>query len=343
MSHHRRVFGALALLSLASLFVFTLSPARASALGNDALVYVAPSALTVSYGDLEQQLRMAGAPNVDVTGAWPTGTDLAAAYRLVIITTYEGPLDVDVGNDLAAFAAVGGGIVIMGEHDRGTDAGNALATRLGIAARFTTGSTGGGCSSTNATAATSALTTGVPSLDYAWSGEVSGGTILFGASTPIVTTEGTVVLAGDSDIFSDPVALGGCPHGATNQRFFQNLYASLADPTHGMMMMSGGDGGASTADGGTSVPGLGASCVGPADCASGICIDEGSVRYCTIACTSSCPSDFTCSDVGGSHVCLAPTAPGGGCSTSHARGGLGVWLALATTLVALRRRRRQPA
>lgn len=326
-------------LLLACSTTLALAPSSASALGNDALIYVAPSALTISYGDLESQLRTAGASNVDTVGTWSTGIDLAASYRLVIVTPYDGPLDPAVGDDLAAFAAVGGGIVIMGEHDFGLDAGNAIATRLGIGARFEPRDTGGGCSSTPISASASALTTGVTSLEFAWSSEVSGGTLLAGTSAPIVTTEGTVVLAGDSDIFSDPVAFGGCPHGPDNQRFFQNLYASLADPTHGM---SGGDAGAGGPDGGVIAPGLGNSCIASTDCASGICLDDQSVRYCTMVCTDTCPNDFSCTDVGGTRVCLAPRT-GGGCSASLGARGTAAWLALALGLLFARARRPQPA
>lgn len=336
-------------LARAALVLFSLSllalPAPAFALGNDALIFIGPSPLTVSYGDLESQLRDAGAPNVDVTGSWPGG-DLSTQYRLVVVTPYGGTLETAVGDDLAAFAAVGGGVVVMSEHDFGGDGGNALAMRLGTEMRFAMSSTGGGCSGTDVAAAAHALTSGTSGLDYAWSDTVTGGTLLYGNTAPIVATEGTVVLAGDSDIFSDPVALGGCPHGADNQRFFRNLYTSLADPTHGMMMM-GGDAGvpAGDAGGSTTTPGLGDRCTASTDCASGICLDDESVRYCTVTCTSSCTNGFTCSDVGGSRVCLAPRASSGGCSVSH---GATPWpaaalLAMLGLVAAMRRRRRQPA
>jgi MYXO-CTERM domain-containing protein len=336
MTSSTRSFASLLLACCAAL---ALAPSSASALGNDALIYVAPSALTISYGGLESQLRTAGAPNVDTIGNWSAGVDLAARYRLVIVTPYDGPLDPAVGDDLAAFAAVGGGIVIMSEHDFGLDAGNGIATRLGLAARFAPQDTGGGCSSTPLGTTTSALTTGMSGLDFAWACEVTGGTLLAGTSAPIVTTEGTVVLAGDSDIFSDAVAFGGCPYGPDNERFFTNLYTSLADPTRGT---SGGDGGGGGPDGGVTMPSVGMSCTASTDCASGICLDDPPLRYCTIACTDTCPNGFSCSDVGGSRVCLAPRT-GGGCSASPASRGTASWLVLALGLLLVRARRRQPA
>lgn len=331
------------LAALAFLASLVLAPPRASALGNDALIFVGPSALTVSYGDLEQQLRDAGAPAVDVTGSWPGG-DLSARYRLVVVTVYDGPIDTAVADDLAAFASAGGGVVVMSEHDFGAEAGNAIATRLGTSLRFDMMSTGGGCSGTDVAAPAHALAAGVGGLDYAWSDTVSGGTLLFGSTAPIVATEGTLVLAGDSDIFSDPVSLGGCPHGPDNQRFYRNLYTSLPDTTHGMMM-GGGDAGAGTGDGGgsTTAPGLGDRCTAASDCASGICLDDESVRYCTVTCTDTCANGFSCSDVGGSRVCLAPRANGGGCSVWGARSATAAWALALIGLVLIARRRRQPA
>lgn len=254
MSSIRRSLASLSLVSLASLAALGLDPSSAAALGDDALIYVAPSALTVGYGGLENQLRTAGAPNVDTVGSWSAGSDLASTYRLVVVTPYDAPLDPAVGDDLATFAAAGGGIVIMSEHDFGLDAGNALATQLGIGARFVPMDTGGGCSSTPIAASANVLTTGMTGLDFAWAAEVSGGTLLAGTSVPIVTTEGTVVLAADSDIFSDAVGLGGCSYGPDNERFFRNLYGSLADPTHGT---SGDDAAVGMDDAGTSSPDAG--------------------------------------------------------------------------------------
>jgi MYXO-CTERM domain-containing protein len=168
-----------------------------------------------------------------------------------------------------------------------------------------------------------------------------GGTILT-TDAPIVSTEGTVVLVGDSDVFSDPVALGGCPHGPDNQRFFQNLYTSLPDPLHGMTM-GGGDGGMSMADGGVTMMGggLGTSCVASTDCASGTCIDDQGVRYCTMTCTGACPGPYTCDDLGGQRLCIAPR--GGGCSVSHGASSSAGPLALALALALVLRARRQPA
>jgi len=290
-------------------------PAPAAALGDGALVYIAPSELTVTYDGLAFSLGEAGASPVDMVATWPAGSDLAASYRLVIITPYDGPLDPAVGDDLAAFVAVGGGVVVTAEHYFGEEAGNALAARLGVFPRFVPMDTGGGCNSTEVSAPTHALTAEVPTLEFAWARLVEGGTILYGATAPIVTVEGTVVLAGDSDIFSDPVGFGGCGVGPSTERFYTNLWTSLADEGGGASADAGpGDAGPSGSDGGV-IGGLGAVCSTGADCASGICASDGTRLYCTEVCTSSCPSGFVCSSAGSANVC-APLASGGGCRAS---------------------------
>ena len=73
-------------------------------------------------------------------------------------------------------------------------------------ARFDLADTGGGCSCTDTSAPTHELTSGAPTVEFAWARTVTGGTLLYGTAAPVVTVDGTVVLAGDSDIFSDPVA-----------------------------------------------------------------------------------------------------------------------------------------
>ena len=305
---------AAATLMLATL-VAVCSPAPAAALGDGALLYIAPSELSVGYDGLAFRLREAGATTVDQVGSWPAGSDLSASYRLVIVTPYDGPLDPAVGEDLAAFVAVGGGVVVTAEHYFGDEAGNALAARLGVSARFIAMDTGGGCSSTDVSGPTHALTTEAPTIEFAWARFVEGGTILYGAAAPIVTVEGTVLLAGDSDIFSDPVAFGGCGVGPSTERFYANLWTSLADEGGGPAADAGMADAGSAGDASVS-GGLGATCSTNADCTSGLCANDGSRRYCTEVCTGSgsCPSGFTCSSAGSVNVCAPPAS--GGCRAS---------------------------
>ena len=320
------------------------SPAPARALGDAALIYVAASSLTVAYDGLAFRLREAGASTVDMTASWPGGSDLGASYRLVVITPYGGPLDPAVGDDLAEFVAVGGGVVIMAEHFFGEEAGNELAARLGISARFIPMDTGGGCGSTDTTLATHPVTTSAPTIEFAWARFVEGGTVLYGTAAPIVTVEGTVVLAGDSDIFSDPVAFGGCPVGPSTERFHANLFTLLPDEGGGPSAdggPSGSDAGPSASDAGASSGGgLGSTCVTGADCSTGLCASDGARFYCTQVCTDTCPGVYVCQSAGTVSVC-APPASGGGCRATP--GAPSSWAgALATALaagLALRRHR----
>lgn len=331
-------------LSLALLVLVTLAPTRAHALGDGALVYVAPSSLTVGYDGFANALRDAGASRVDITASWPAASDLAGQYRLVVVTPYEGPLDPAVGDDLATFASAGGGVLVMAEHLGGFEAGNELAARLGIGARFGSSDTGPGCSGTETSAPEHPLTAGAPSLEFAWGIVVEGGTLLYGTTIPVVTTEGTVVLAGDSDTFYDPTGLGSCPVGPSTMRFWQNLFTSLADDSVG----PGADAGMSTSDGGTTADagvsggGLGASCSSDADCASGPCVTDRGRQYCTQLCTGSCASGYQCEDIGsGVSICIDASS-GGGCSvrTPQRGGSLAPSLAIALALLVWRVRRR---
>lgn len=322
----RHLFVALALVVLA--------PGRAHALGDAALIYVAPSSLTVSYGGLEAALRDAGATTVDVTSSWAGGEDLAARYRLVVVTPYEGPLHPSLGDDLAAFVGAGGGLVLITEHLGGAEAGNELASRRGIGARFGLSDTGPGCGSTATSAPDHPLTAGAPTLDFGWSAVVEGGTLLYGTTAPVVTVEGTVVLAGDSDSFHDGTGLGSCGVGPSTQRFYRNLFTSLADEAVGP---GEDDGGTVLADGGVAGGGLGASCTTDADCASGPCATVGARSYCTQVCTDACPSGYRCESAGSVSVCTV--ASGGGCTAHPGRAG---WIGplLVAALAALGRLRR---
>ncbi len=82
--------------------------------------------------------------------------------------------------------------------------------------------------------------------------------------------------------------------------------------------------------------GLGTTCTGNGDCASGACGASGTDQHCVITCdaTNSCPDGFDCL----STVCWpAASGGGGGCNTS----GQGpMWLGLGIALFAVTRRRR---
>ncbi len=325
-------------ISLLVLAHLALASPVARALGTEALIYVAPSALTVSYGNLEAQLRAAGATQVETVGAWPLGTDLAARFRLVVLTPHGGPLEPAVATDLRAFVARGGGVVVMSEHDFGELAGNALAMELGLAARFDVRDTGGGCASTDALAASHRLTVEAPTLEFAWAREVTGGTVLYGTLAPVATIDGTVVLVGDSDVFSDPVAFGGCGVGPSTERFYRNLFTSLPDDTVGMMDADGGAAGPDAGTGG----GLGDPCGGNTDCASGLCATEGARSYCTTTCTGACPAGYRCTAAGAVSVCaIAPPASSGCAAAPTARSELGLALAVLALAAAQRRRSRR--
>lgn len=319
----------------ASLLFFTgLAPRHAHALGDAALVFVAPSDLSVGYEGLANDLREAGASTVDVTyTGWPGG-DLSSRYRLVIVTPYQGPLDPAIADDLAAFAAAGGGVVLVAEHLGGFENGNLLAERIGIAARFLPSDTGPGCSATDAAIA-HPLTEGAPTLDFAWGVTVTGGTLIYGSTIPVATVEGTTVLVGDSDAFYDATGLGSCGYGPSTRAFHRNLFTALArEPGPGPG--PGGDADVAS-DAGPSVPGeLGASCAAPTDCRSGLCITVGARSYCSAPCDGTCPAPYVCSSAGSSLVCTEPS--GGGCSVGRGRGrALLTWLVVALGLLRVRR------
>lgn len=306
-----------ALLTLALLLCL---PVRAFALGNDALVYVGPTAITYTYDRLAFELGEAGAPEVVQTRDWPGG-ELADTYRLIVVTTYEGPLEPQVATDLATFVARGGGLVIVAEHDRGHDAGNAMAESVGVASRFEFGDSGGGCNVLDA-AISNSLTAGADPLSFAWGTRTSGGELLYGEAFPLVTREGTVVLVGDSDVFADPVSLGGCPVGDPTLQFYRNLYTELPDesrdrPDAGPGGDDAGPGDAGGTDAG--VPdmraGLGDPCTSNAGCASGLCATLGDDMFCTQACArdDECGA-LVCDEAAA--LCLPRSGGGGGCASS---------------------------
>ena len=97
--------------------------------------------------------------------------------------------------------------------------------------------------------------------------------------------------------------------------------------------------------------GFGATCAAPDDCASGLCLAAGEKPFCSQACDDAkpCPDGYTCSDVGGTKVCV-PTAPvtpppaatgtsNGGCAFGAPAGAGGFFAAFAIALAANRRRR----
>lgn len=315
----------------ASLFVTLVAlPLPAFALGDAALVFIAPSSLTVGYDGLRFDLQEAGASRVDLVGAWPT-TDLATEYRLVVITPYEGPLDGAIADDLAAFAAAGGGVVLLAEHLGGLEAGNALAERLGVSPRFEPFDTGPGCSSAPVVT-DEAVTAGAPTLELAWGLTVSGGTTLYGFPDLVVAArDRNVVLVGDADPFYDASGFGGCPYGPSTQTFHRNLFTALPDEGGA----SGSDAGVAPDAGGSVLGELGATCATGGDCLSGLCITVGARSHCSETCEGTCPSPFVCSAAGGTHVCTEPSS--GGCSVSHRPSA--VWAVLALVALALARAR----
>lgn len=99
--------------------------------------------------------------------------------------------------------------------------------------------------------------------------------------------------------------------------------------------------------------GLGSTCTGNADCASNQCADDGQGNmYCVDACdpnASTCPSNFTCVDVGGGNGVCWPGGGGGnnngggssgGCNAGGA-GGAPMLLGLGLGAMLITRRRRR--
>ncbi|MBL8716631.1 MAG: S1 family peptidase [Myxococcales bacterium] len=101
--------------------------------------------------------------------------------------------------------------------------------------------------------------------------------------------------------------------------------------------------------------GFGLTCAAPEDCQSNWCLGAGGKNFCSQVCADDkpCPDGYTCSDVGGTKLCVPtppppapapPTASSGGCSASGATPistgvGFGALLGLAA-LVRVGRRRR---
>jgi uncharacterized protein (TIGR03382 family) len=99
--------------------------------------------------------------------------------------------------------------------------------------------------------------------------------------------------------------------------------------------------------------GLGSPCTNNSDCASNTCASDSSGNsYCVSACdpnASTCPSNFTCEDVGGGNGVCWPGGGGGnnngngssgGCNTSGSSGSTALLgLGLGAMLITRRRRR----
>jgi uncharacterized protein (TIGR03382 family) len=92
--------------------------------------------------------------------------------------------------------------------------------------------------------------------------------------------------------------------------------------------------------------GLGATCSAGTDCDSGMCAGAGGGDKCSMSCavsdTTSCPSGFTCNDVGGGQGASWPTdTGGGGCCDAGGSGGPATMLVgIGLVGLVLRRRRR---
>jgi hypothetical protein len=90
--------------------------------------------------------------------------------------------------------------------------------------------------------------------------------------------------------------------------------------------------------------GLGETCAGDGDCASGLCLAEGEELHCVEGCTldaDTCPEDFECRDFEGDGVCWPSGGGGGGggCASTDGGNPAGILVGLGVALV-LRRRRR---
>jgi uncharacterized protein (TIGR03382 family) len=98
--------------------------------------------------------------------------------------------------------------------------------------------------------------------------------------------------------------------------------------------------------------GLGSPCTNNSDCASNTCASDSSGNsYCVSACdpnASTCPSNFTCEDVGGGNGVCWPgggnnnngNGSSGGCNTSGSSGSTALLgLGLGAMLITRRRRR----
>jgi hypothetical protein len=87
--------------------------------------------------------------------------------------------------------------------------------------------------------------------------------------------------------------------------------------------------------------GLGASCTGPEQCSTNLCVGDASGMKCTAQCDPglTCPSGYDCAETGGGNgVCWPSEGGGGGCSTDGKGGSFAV-IGLGLALLALRRKR----
>jgi hypothetical protein len=211
-----------------------LAPRAALALGTKVLIYSNGSSSTLGYGGLASELMSAGASSVE--NAWPT--DLAASYRLVFLMDCA-PLSSSQLADLQALVANGGGVVMAAEPIDGVAALNAAASGLGIGARLVAADVYDGCSDAPVVAQVP-LTDQVPAISLSRSTTVSGGMVLFGGSgADVVTVEGTVLLTGDTNMFSDSGCLGCCSESPATIHFWHNVYNLL--PMDKSMSMGGAD------------------------------------------------------------------------------------------------------
>jgi MYXO-CTERM domain-containing protein len=91
--------------------------------------------------------------------------------------------------------------------------------------------------------------------------------------------------------------------------------------------------------------GLGATCVGNADCQSGECANDGTNHYCVVPCDPSmdhCPNGFGCLAVGNAGVCWKGASHGGGGICSAGGDGAGWLLVALSAMLVTGRRRKNP-
>ena len=221
-------------LALGGLAVAT--PAMAQS-GNRALYYTGNGAMswaTTATGTIEAQLRSAGAVAVDKTSSWPSSL---STYRVVIVVGGSSAYSSSQQSAMRSFVAGGGRLVLIADSMASYPYGgtlNPVASTVGTSMRFT-GSVGGGCTTTttlNTTSATDGLNTGVGTIYWGYSAQVTGGTWLWRSGSTTITAyqrvgSGSVVMAGDGNAWQN----NGCGTSTSNARFYYNLWATACSPT----------------------------------------------------------------------------------------------------------------
>lgn len=205
------------------------NPAEA-ALGEGVFLFEGRSSMVLTLDPSVRAEWVARGATFSRSSTWPADLSL---YRLIVLVAPAQNLSAAEQADLLDFMDQDG-VVLLFEEAYAFSAsrsliGNSLLSDLGFESRLTTSSLDSVCSHTALRTATTPVSQGSPSLDYAYSGDISAGadaTVLYEGESgqSLIVQEGRLVLTADTNLIDT-----GCALPSTQATFFGDLYDAVCD------------------------------------------------------------------------------------------------------------------